>query len=308
MAGTSLTTATAKDWLKKLADDSLKDALPKMVDPDKFNRVALTTMRKNPDLFKCSPASIAASLVQSAQLGLTVDGVLGMAYLIPFKTECTLIIGYKGLIELVRRSGEVSTLAMECVYDGDDFSYTLGLDPKLHHVPGDEHGVDDSKITHAYVAVKMKDGSTVFNVWSIKKLIAHRDRYSKGAGRSDSPWRTAPSKMYVKTIMRGLINSGRLPLSIEHADLARQAISMEEMIEARSTVIDSRVVGRKTLDDLAGATDPGEDLEKAIDAIRAAGDKDSALAAVHEWAVKLPEEMEPELNAVYEERLLELGS
>lgn len=291
--GNYITVKEAKSWLEKLQEDSIRTALPAAVKPEYFCRIALTTLRKNPALMKCEQGSIAAALVQSAQLGLVCDGFLGHAYLVPFKGECTLILGYKGLIELVRRSGEVAKISMESVYSGDEFSYTKGLDPTLHHVPGDKHGISDSDITHVYVAVKLKDGTNVFDVWPRKKVEAHRDRYSKGASRPDSPWRTEFGLMGQKSVLRQMVSKGLLPVSVEVQRLA----ATEDVLDAQTvngSVVSSRS-GKPSLEDLSAKEedvqdaelvlpDQGEILAEAISDIEAAATLKAAKEAYDKWS------------------------
>ena len=84
-------------------------ALPKHLNADTMARVALTCFRMNPKLGQCQPASVFAAVIQASQLGLR-PGLLGECYLIPYKDQCTLQLGYQGLLELVRRSGLVDSI------------------------------------------------------------------------------------------------------------------------------------------------------------------------------------------------------
>src|SRR5690606_10495902 len=84
-------------------------ALPKHLNPDAMARIALTCFRMNPKLADCQPASVFASVIQASQLGLR-PGLMGECYLIPYKDQCTLQLGYQGLLELVRRSGLVESI------------------------------------------------------------------------------------------------------------------------------------------------------------------------------------------------------
>ena len=44
-------------------------------------------------------------------------------------------MGYKGLLDLAYRSGEVSVIQAHVVCEGDEFEHTLGLEPTLVHKP-----------------------------------------------------------------------------------------------------------------------------------------------------------------------------
>ena len=108
--------------LIKASEKQFAVALGRTIDPERFVRVALTTVRTNPSLAGCNPQSLLAALMLSAQLGLEPGGPLGHAYLVPFKNEVTFIPGYRGLITLARRSGEVASIRAHAVFDGDEFS------------------------------------------------------------------------------------------------------------------------------------------------------------------------------------------
>ena len=82
-------------------------ALPKHMNADRMARLALTAFSTNAALQRCSPQSIAASIMTAAQLGLE-PGVNGAGFLIPYKETCTFVPGWKGLIDLVSRSGRAS--------------------------------------------------------------------------------------------------------------------------------------------------------------------------------------------------------
>src|SRR5690606_28083055 len=115
-------------------------ALPRHMDPDRMLRIAMTVVRQTPDLQKCTVPSVLGALMQAAQLGLE-PGILGHCYLVPFRNgrtgqhEVQFIIGYKGLIDLARRSGNIQSIAAHPVYENDLFEFEYGLNERLRHVP-----------------------------------------------------------------------------------------------------------------------------------------------------------------------------
>ena len=166
----------------------IQRALPKHLDGDRMSRIALTAFRRTPKLAECDPRSVFAAVIQASQLGLEPD-TLGRAYLIPYakstkvgnvweKTwECQFIPGWKGLVDLVSRSGQ-ATVWTGAVYKGDKFEYRLGDNPKCDHIPGDFHGEGDP--THVYACGKVKGSDTVITeVWSIERVLRHRNKYNK---------------------------------------------------------------------------------------------------------------------------------
>ena len=120
---------------------------PGTMTPDHFARVVLTLCGKNPRLMECNGASLIGAVMQSAQLGLSPDPVLGEAWFVPFKGVVTFIPGYKGLIKLAYQSEQVAKVSAHVVRDGDAFDYEYGLREKLSHRPAND---PDRPMTHAY--------------------------------------------------------------------------------------------------------------------------------------------------------------
>ncbi len=176
-------------------------AVPKHVNPDRMLRIAMTALRVNQDLMKCTPGSFLGCVLSAAQLGLEIGGPLAQAYLIPFKTECTLIVSYRGMLNLARRSGMVNAIYAHEVREGDRFVYRLGLNPTLEHDPADTADRDDKPITHVYAVAKLKDGEPVFIVLTKAQVDKYRAR-SRGA--SSGPWVTDYPAMALKTAVRRL--------------------------------------------------------------------------------------------------------
>lgn len=155
-------------------------ALPKHMSSDRMARLALNVFSNNPDMQRCDFKSIANSLMTAGALGLE-PGVNGAGYLIPYKGTCTFVPGWKGLVDLVSRSGR-ATVWTGAVFEGDVFDYALGDRPFVHHKPGDE--TDPDKLTHVY-AIGRVNGSEfpVIEVWSMRKVWAHRDAINKQGGK-----------------------------------------------------------------------------------------------------------------------------
>lgn len=193
--------------------DGIAKALPKHITPERMLRVALTCLRTTPKLLNCEPMSIVKAVMQAAQLGLEPDGVLGHAYLIPYGKECQLLPGYRGLIELTRQSGQISTIAAEVVHEGDEFDFLLGDDPHITHRPSLDQDRSQKPVTHVYAIARLKDGGVQRAVMTKADIDAHAQKYSRAFGSKESPWRTAWSWMAKKTVLKQLIKL--LPVSVE---------------------------------------------------------------------------------------------
>jgi recombination protein RecT len=176
--------------------------LPKHMTPDRMARLAISAVRTTKGLERCSLVSFASCIMACSALGLEPNTPLGHAYIIPYKNEATLIVGYKGMIELMYRSGYVASIKAEAVFEGDEFEYEKGLSPKLRHVPKGED--DPSKLTHVYTVVRWKDGGEpIWDVLTVSQIMKHRGR-SASANASFSPWKSDFVAMALKTGVRAI--------------------------------------------------------------------------------------------------------
>lgn len=196
---------------------AIEIALPKSFDAERFTRIVLTEVRRNPTLLRCNPMSLLGAMMLSAQLGLEL-GPLGHAYLVPFGQEVTFIIGYRGMIALARRSDQLSTIQAYAVHEGDEFSYNLGLNPDIKHVPADG---DNRALTHVYAIAKYKDGGSNFVVLTKGQVDSYMAR-SPSRNAKTSPWKSDYEAMALKTAIRRLFPW--LPVAVEFA----QAVSVAD--------------------------------------------------------------------------------
>jgi len=217
--------ATLMDWLSKMRPE-LEKALPKHVSADRILRIAITTIRTSPKLQSCEPMSFVAALMQSAQLGLEPNTPLGEAYIIPYNSKTGMKaqfqIGYKGVIALAQNTGLYRSIYAHEVFANDTFSYELGLNKDLKHIPADE---PEGEPVYYYAVYHLLNGGYDFAVWSVNKIEKHRDQYSKAAKYPDSSWQTDFNAMAKKTVLIALLKYA--PKSIE---LARQ-LAMDSTIK-----------------------------------------------------------------------------
>jgi recombination protein RecT len=188
--------------------DAVSKALPKHLTPERFLRVAITALTKTPKLAQCDQASFFGALLTLSQYGLEPDG--RCAHLIPYGTTCQLILDYKGIVELVMRSGKVSKIHADVVCEADEFAYNLG-EIQTHKI---DLRQPRGEVYAAYAMCLFKDGATACALMSKDEIEAIRAR-SK-SGRS-GPWVTDWNEMAKKTAFRRL--SKWLPLSSEVRDL-----------------------------------------------------------------------------------------
>jgi recombination protein RecT len=214
-------TVTNRDVIRGLVErhkGAIGASLPSGMSAERFGRLLLTAANTNPDLFDCDPRSFLAAGVACAQLGLEPNDARGLAYLIPFKDKnrgkiVQVIIGYRGMMDLARRSGIVSSIHAFPVFEGDRFEYRLGLDPHLEHVPAEDGDEDPAKLTHVYAVAKVA-GDPQFIVLT-RKQVERRRQSSRGADSSYSPWKTHYVEMVLKSAIRALAKY--LPQTVEMA-------------------------------------------------------------------------------------------
>lgn len=219
--------ATQKTTLKGMLcgeqmQQQFKSALPRHLSTERFVRVAITALSRTPLLQECTPESFFKCLLDLSAAGLEPDG--RRAHLIPFRNkktgtvECTLIIDYKGLIELVRRSGDVQRIHADVVCENDTFRHSLG--EVVEHTY--DLRKDRGKAYAAYAQVEFKTGGMQAAILSRSDIEAIRKRSKAG---SSGPWVTDWNEMAKKTAFRNL--SKWLTLSPEVADAIASAESTE---------------------------------------------------------------------------------
>lgn len=197
-------------------------ALPRHLTADRVTRLVLTEFSKNAKLRECTMNSIYAGVIQASQLGLEI-GVLGQAYLVPYNnkkkdrngkerwvSEAQLIPGYKGLISLARRSGDVTSIETHIVYDNDQFELELGIESKVVHKPNLDGARGAPRLV--YGVAHFKDGGYHFEWMSIADVQKVR---SRSKAKDSGPWVTDYEQMVRKTLIRRMANY--LPMSIELA-------------------------------------------------------------------------------------------
>lgn len=232
---------------------ALVAVLPKHMTPDRLLKTALGAIRTTPALQECTLASLFGALVQSAALGLEPNTVLGHAYLVPFwnsrekRRDVQLIVGYRGLIDLARRSGQIVSIAAYAVRENDEFDLVLGADGKITHRPNlrEERG----EIVAFYAVAHLRDGGIAFEAMSRRDV----DRVASGTqSKGESgPWKDHYEEMGRKTVIRRLAKY--LPLSIELA----AAVDLDERAETgRSQGLDRVLEGSFQVGDAPPDDDP----------------------------------------------------
>ena len=235
---------TIADMVKAL-EPEIKRALPSVLTPERFTRMALSAINNTPKLAECAPMTFIAAMMNAAQLGLEPNTPLGQAYLIPYQNnkkkilECQFQLGYKGMIDLAYRNERMQSIEAHAIYENDEFHYELGLEPKLKHVPAWE---DRGSIIGFYAVFRLDNGGFRFEVMSKSDIDAYAATYSKAFTSDYSPWRTNYEGMAKKTVIKQLLKYA--PIKTDF----RKAISMDESIKTELSVDMSEVKNEDIID------------------------------------------------------------
>lgn len=189
--------------LIKAMQPEIKKALPDVITPERFTRMALSALNTIPKLQECTQMSFLAALMNAAQLGLEPNTPLGQAYLIPYNNkgtlECQFQIGYRGLIDLGYRNPQMQIITAQAVYENDEFEYALGLNPRLEHRPALENR---GEVRLFYGLFKLVNGGFGFEVMSREAVDTYARTYSRSFDSSYSPWKTNYEAMAKKTVIK----------------------------------------------------------------------------------------------------------
>ena len=223
----------------------LARALPVHLNADRMARLALTCIRKDLALAECSPESFAGALLTAAALGLEV-GVSGEAYLVAYKKECTLIVGYQGMAKLFYQHPMAQYLDTQTVYSNDEFDYAYGLDPFLRHKPflGDVRG----SIVAYYAVAKLTTGASAFVVLSPEEVKKLRNGNVGPSGRIPDPQRWMERKTALRQLVKLLPKSTQLvqALAVDEKagrELQAELIAQRQQIEAPAPAGVNRATG-----------------------------------------------------------------
>lgn len=194
---------TIRDYIKSMEGEIAK-ALPSVMTPERFTRIALSAVSATPKLAECTPGSFLGALMAAAQLGLEPNTPLGQAYLIPYKNknvmQCQFQIGYKGLIDLAYRSGDVATVQAHAVYENDFFEYEFGLEPYIRHKPA---AGERGKPVAYYGMFRLTNGGSSFKVMSKAEVIERARKYSRSYDKG--PWTSEFDEMAKKTVLKAVL-------------------------------------------------------------------------------------------------------
>lgn len=201
----------------------VEQVLPKHLTAERIISIAATTIARNPQIAQCTPASLLGSVMQASILGFPPVEALGYCYFVPYNAkkkgaegkdvwlkEVQFQIGYKGMIDLARRSGKIKTVYAEVVREGDEFNVTMGLEQSLEHKPK----FDSSKpLTFVYAVCHYTDGGYNFVVLSKSDIERLRMRSPMQKENPSGAWATDYEAMAKAKALKQL--SKYMPLNLD---------------------------------------------------------------------------------------------
>ncbi len=221
----------------------IERVLPKWMTTERFLtqvRFALTIGKSAAKLQQCTPQSVVNSVLMAADLGLDPSGRLGSAWLVPYKSECQLIPGYRGLIDLAVRSGFVRSVNAWVVHEKDSFSPINGKTPRhIPYLPKSGEDIDPGPVYAAWCRYKTRDGGDESVIMSLRELWAIRERsagYRSAMqfGNKENPWISDPEEQFKKTTVRRAMKMAPLnPTGGMNEALERyaRAVEHDDMVE-----------------------------------------------------------------------------
>jgi len=233
-ANAAVAVSTLRELLEK-NKSKLEEVAPKHLSIDRLMRIAITATSRNETLLQCTPTSILGAVMQGAMLGLEAGGALNDGFIVPYRNnkqggryEAQFIIGYRGLITLARRSGQILSIEADVVYEKDEWTYNkTEMGTTFRHVPSED--ADPGPVLRAYAVARLKDSPVPIVIVMPRREI---ESIRLGARRGDrkTPWDSDYAQMACKTAIRRIAKY--LPMSVELAE----TFDKEDNVETNDVV------------------------------------------------------------------------
>ena len=237
---------TMQQYIKQM-EGEIKKALPSVMTPERFTRITLSALSTNPKLAQCTPQSFLGAMMTAAQLGLEPNTPLGQAYLIPYwnskqrRLECQFQLGYKGMIDLAYRSGEIQTIQAQIGHANDTLVAEYGTECILKFIP--KLNGDRGEPVNVWAMFKTKDGGYGFEIMPLDDVRAHAQKYSKAY--DSGPWQTNFEEMAKKTVLKKVLKYA--PMKSDFVRQIAQDSTVkteidEDMFSVPAAVVDAEAV------------------------------------------------------------------
>jgi recombination protein RecT len=208
----------------------------------RFQQAAIG-VAQSPGVANCTPESVVKAVYECARLNLIPDPVLHLAYVVPFKehgvAKATLIVGYKGLIELARRADPALHIKLGTVYSNDDYVLEEGLEDVFRIVkPWWLKGKEKGQPVFFYCISKQTNGQPKLTIVPVQDAqeIANKSRAGNKPGR---PWHDHFERMGEKTALRRASRTWSLDPDREDTRRFREALEYDERSDEGHDVTES---------------------------------------------------------------------
>lgn len=209
---------------------AFEKALPAGFQLNQIIALAKSVIKTNVALAKCEMGSLVGAVMKATQYGLAL-GELGQAYIVPIwnsKLGCNeahLWIGYRGFMELARRSGSVKKVSARVVYANDVFNVSYGAVESITHTPCLEE--DRGAAKFVYAIATLENGEYIFEVLPISVCDKLKDSQTSKIkyNKDESPWIKHFDEMCRKTAIRRLFKY--LPVEINKAPIISEMLALD---------------------------------------------------------------------------------
>jgi recombination protein RecT len=224
--------------LVKVLTPEIARALPKGMDADRIARLVLTEIRKNPTLGNCTRDSFAGALLTASALGLE-PGVNGECYLVPYKNECQLILGYQGIVKLFWQHPRADYIDAQWVGAHDSFRFVKGLNPILEHTPVQG---DRGAPIYYYAVVRAKNAQPIWDVFTPQEIAKLRGGKVGTKGGIDDPQHWMERKTALKQVLKLAPKTTRLDVALRSDEMEGSQLSRIDVaaVANSSHVIDAQ--------------------------------------------------------------------
>lgn len=216
-----------------------QEALPKIVNVDKYLRIIYNALNANPDLQKCTLYSFMSCVLSAATLGLEINNATGEAYIIPYKKFnketrkfyylAQLQIGYRGLIRLAYNSQMVKDIFASEVCENDLFKCVYGSNRTIYHEIN--YKKNRGTIQGYYADVRLNNGGELFYYMTANEMESYRNKNSPQSNTSWTPWKSHYTEMAKKTVLRKVLKL--IPLN----NMLAQGIGIDNMIGSENNTM-----------------------------------------------------------------------
>lgn len=180
---------------------------------NQFVTSLIRIVNDNALLQKASPESLLGAAMTAATLDLPINQNLGYAYIVPYKNEAQLQLGWKGFVQLALRSGQFLRINASDVREGEIIERNrLTGEIKFNWLDDNER--EQAKIIGYVSYFRLLNGFESTYYMSVDEIKAHAKKYSQTYKKGYGVWVDNFEAMALKTVIK-LNLSKNAPLSIE---------------------------------------------------------------------------------------------